>query len=198
VSDSKGEGVPGASISVKGTTTGTISDAEGNYKINVPNAGGTLVISSIGYKSVEIAVGNQSTINVTLEDDASSLDEVVVTGYSVDKRRESTGAISTVKTKDLTTVPSASVEQQLQGRVAGLTVVTTSQPGSGSQIRVRGFGAFGGNEPLTIVDGLPSDASFLNPEVYYSTKRCFCGFYLWSQSCQWCNYLYYQKRQEKR
>lgn len=169
VSDSKGEGVPGASISIKGTTTGTISDAEGNYKINAPSAGGTLVISSIGYKTVEIKLNNQSTVDVTLEDDASSLDEVVVTGYSVDKRRESTGAISTVKTKDLTTVPSASVEQQLQGRVAGLTVVTTSQPGSGSQIRVRGFGAFGGNEPLTIVDGLPSDASFLNPEDIEST-----------------------------
>jgi len=169
VSDSRGEGVPGASISVKGTTTGTISDAEGNFKINVPNAGGTLVISSIGYKTVQLPINNQSTLNITLEDDASGLDEVVVTGYSVDKRRESTGAISTVKTKDLTTVPSSSVEQQLQGRVAGLTVVTSSQPGSGSQIRVRGFGAFGGNEPLTIVDGLPSDASFLNPEDIEST-----------------------------
>ncbi|MBA4852243.1 TonB-dependent receptor [Emticicia sp. BO119] len=170
VSDSKGEGVPGASVSVKGTTTGTISDAEGNYKINVPNSGGTLVISSIGYKTVEIAVGNQSTVNVTLEDDAASLEEVVVTGYTVDKRRESTGAISTVKTKDLTTVPSASVEQQLQGRVAGLTVVTTSQPGSGSQIRVRGFGAFGGNQPLVIVDGLPvGDVNYINPEDIEST-----------------------------
>lgn len=169
VSDSRGEGVPGASISVKGTTTGTISDAEGNFKISVPNSGGTLVISSIGYKTVQLPISNQSTLNITLEDDAAGLDEVVVTGYSVDKRRESTGAISTVKTKDLTTVPSASVEQQLQGRVAGLTVVTTSQPGSGSQIRVRGFGAFGGNEPLTIVDGLPSDASFLNPEDIEST-----------------------------
>ncbi|RYU96661.1 SusC/RagA family TonB-linked outer membrane protein [Emticicia agri] len=170
VSDSKGEGVPGASISVKGTTAGTISDAEGNYKINVPNAGGTLVISSIGYKTVEITLGNQTTVDVTLEDDAASLDEVVVTGYSVDKRRESTGAISTVKTRDLTTVPSASVEQQLQGRVAGLTVVTTSQPGSGSQIRVRGFGAFGGNAPLMIVDGFPvGDVNYLNPEDIEST-----------------------------
>ncbi|UTA68824.1 TonB-dependent receptor [Emticicia sp. 21SJ11W-3] len=170
VSDARGEAIPGASISVKGTTTGTISDAEGNFKINVPTAGGTLVISSIGYKTVQVALANQSTLNITLEDDASGLDEVVVTGYTVDKRRESTGAISTVKTKDLTTVPSSSVEQQLQGRVAGLTVVTTSQPGSGSQIRVRGFGAFGGNEPLTIIDGLPStDASYLNPEDIETT-----------------------------
>lgn len=170
VSDSKGDGVPGASVSVKGTTTGTITDAEGAFKINVPNAGGTLVISSIGYKTVELQVTNQSTVNVTIEDDAASLDEVVVTGYSVDKRRESTGAISTVKTKDLTTVPSASVEQQLQGRVAGLTVVTTSQPGSASQIRVRGFGAFGGNSPLMIVDGFPvGDVNYLNPEDIEST-----------------------------
>ena len=170
VSDSKGEGVPGASISVKGTTTGTISDASGNYKINVPNAGGSLVISSIGYKTVEIKLSGQSVVDVTFEDDAASLDEVVVTGYSVDKRRESTGAISTVKTKDLTTVPSSSVEQQLQGRVAGLTVVTTSQPGSGSQIRVRGFGAFGGNQPLVVVDGFPvGDVNYLNPEDIETT-----------------------------
>lgn len=170
VSDAKGDGVPGASITVKGTTTGTISDATGSFKINVPNSGGALVFSSIGYKTQEVKLTGQSVVNITLEDDAAALDEVVVTGYTVDKRRESTGAISTVKTKDLTTVPSSSVEQQLQGRVAGLTVVTTSQPGSGSQIRVRGFGAFGGNEPLIIVDGYPvGNVNFLNPEDIEST-----------------------------
>jgi TonB-dependent starch-binding outer membrane protein SusC len=170
VSDSKGEGVPGASITVKGTTTGTISDAGGSFKINVPNSGGSLVISSIGYKAQEVKLVGQSTISVTLEDDAASLDEVVVTGYSVDKRRESTGAISTVKSKDLTAVPSGNVEQQLQGRVAGLTVVTNGQPGTASQIRVRGFGAFGGNEPLYVVDGMPvGSTDFLNPDDIEST-----------------------------
>jgi TonB-dependent starch-binding outer membrane protein SusC len=170
VSDSKGEGVPGASITVKGTTTGTISDAGGSFKINVPNSGGSLVISSIGYKAQEVKLAGQSTINVSLEDDAASLDEVVVTGYSVDKRRESTGAISTVKSKDLTAVPSGNVEQQLQGRVAGLTVVTNGQPGTASQIRVRGFGAFGGNEPLYVVDGVPvGSTDFLNPDDIEST-----------------------------
>lgn len=170
VNDAKGEGVPGASVTVKGTTTGTISDANGGFKINVPNSGGTLVFSSIGYKTQEVKLAGQSTVNVTMEDDAASLDEVVVTGYSVDKRRESTGAISTVKTKDLTAVPSSSIDQQLQGRIAGLTVVTTSQPGSDSQVRVRGFGAFGGNEPLIIVDGYPvGNVNFLNPEDIEST-----------------------------
>ena len=170
VNDSKGEGVPGASITLKGTTTGTISDAGGNFKISVPNSGGSLVISSIGYKTQEIKLAGQSTINVSLEDDAASLDEVVVTGYSVDKRRESTGAISTVKSKDLTAVVSGNVEQQLQGRVAGVTVVTNGQPGTASQIRVRGFGAFGGNEPLYVVDGVPvGSTDFLSPDDIEST-----------------------------
>lgn len=170
VSDAKGDGVPGASITVKGTTTGTISDANGGFKINVPNAGGSLVFSSIGYKTQEVKLAGQSTINVSMEDDAASLDEVVVTGYSIDKRRESTGAISTVKSKDLTAVPSGNVEQQLQGRVAGLTVVTNGQPGTASQIRVRGFGAFGGNEPLYVVDGMPvGSTNFLSPDDIEST-----------------------------
>ena len=170
VSDAKGDGVPGASITVKGTTTGTISDANGGFKINVPNSGGTLVFSSIGYKTQEVKLTGQSTINVSMEDDAASLDEVVVTGYSIDKRRESTGAISTVKSKDLTAVPSGNVEQQLQGRVAGLTVVTNGQPGTASQIRVRGFGAFGGNEPLYVVDGMPvGSTNFLSPDDIEST-----------------------------
>ena len=170
VSDAKGDGLPGASITVKGTTNGTISDAAGSFKINIPNTGGSLVFSSIGYKTQEVKLSGQSTINVSMEDDAASLDEVVVTGYSVDKRRESTGAISTVKSKDLTNVPSSNIEQQLQGRVAGLTVVTTSQPGSGSQIRVRGFGAFGGNEPLIIVDGYPvGSVNFINPDDIETT-----------------------------
>lgn len=162
--------VPGATVLMKGSNVGTSADADGAFTISVRGANPVLVISGIGYKPQEVAVGNQTVINVRLEDDVNALTEVVVTGYSVDKRRESTGAISTVKTKDLTTVPSASVEQQLQGRVAGLTVVTTSQPGSGSQIRVRGFGAFGGNEPLIIVDGYPvGNVNFLNPEDIEST-----------------------------
>lgn len=170
VSDSKGDGVPGASVSVKGTTTGTITDAEGNFKISVPNAGGTLVVSSIGYKTVQIQVTNQSTVNVTIEDDAASLDEVVVTGYTIDNRRETTGSVSTVKSKDLTAVPSGNVEQQLQGKVAGVTVITNGQPGTASQVRVRGFGAFGGNEPLYVVDGVPTGSTdFLNPDDIETT-----------------------------
>jgi TonB-dependent starch-binding outer membrane protein SusC len=169
VSDAKGESIPGASVQLKGTKTGTITDVNGDFKLQVANTG-TIVISSIGYKPEEIALSGQSTYNVTLQDDASSLEEVVVTGYTVDRRRESTGAIATVKTKDLTRTPSGNVEQQLQGRVAGLTVITNGQPGSSSQIRIRGFGGFIGNEPLYIVDGMPvNNTDFLNPDDIEST-----------------------------
>ena len=170
VASGDGQGIPGVSVLLKGTQTGTTTDANGAFAINLKSGKDVLTFSGVGFKSADVKVGTQSMVNVTLNEDVSSLDEVIVTGYSVDKRRESTGAISSVKSKDLTVVPSSSVEQQLQGRVAGLTVVTTSQPGSDSQIRVRGFGAFGGNEPLIIVDGYPvGSANFLNPEDIEST-----------------------------
>jgi TonB-dependent starch-binding outer membrane protein SusC len=158
----------GASVVVKGTSTGVVTDVDGKFSIAVTGDNAVFVISYVGQKTQEVSVGGQSEINVQLSN--SSLEEVVVTGYSVDKRRQSTGAVSIVKSRDLTTVPSSSVEQQLQGRVAGLTVVTGSQPGSGSQIRIRGFGAFGGNEPLIIVDGYPvGNSNFLNPEDIETT-----------------------------
>lgn len=169
VSDAAGP-IPGASVVIKGTTTGTATDGDGNYSLAVKGDNLTLMFSAVGYTTQEVALGTQSSVEIILAEDVSTLSEVVVTGYSVDKRRQSTGAVSIVKTRDLTTVPSASVDQQLQGRVAGLTVVTTSQPGSGSQIRIRGFGAFGGNEPLVIVDGYPvGNANFLNPEDIETT-----------------------------
>lgn len=170
VTGGDGQGIPGVSVLVKGTQTGTSTDANGAFAISLKAGKDILSFSGIGFKSTEVKVGTQTNVNVSLNEDVSALDEVIVTGYSVDKRRESTGAISTVKSKDLTTVPSSSVEQQLQGRVAGLTVVTTSQPGSDSQVRIRGFGAFGGNEPLIIVDGYPvGSVNFLNPEDIEST-----------------------------
>lgn len=170
ITDAGGNGIPGVSVLLKGTNVGTVTDADGNYSINARGTNPSLVLSAIGFRSQEVKIGSQSALNLSLAEDVSALNEVVVTGYTVDKRRESTGAISTVRSRDLTQVPSSSIDQQLQGRVAGLTVVTTSQPGSGSQIRVRGFGAFGGNEPLIIVDGFPvGNVNYLNPEDIEST-----------------------------
>lgn len=156
--------MPGVSILEKGTTNGTTTDTNGKYTINVaPTA--VLVYSFIGYRSQEVSVDNRSTVDVAMEPDVTSLQEVVVTGYTTENRRDVVAAVSTVKTKDLTTVPSGNVEQQLQGRVPGVTVITNGQPGTTSIIRVRGFGAFGGNNPLYIVDGLPFfNIDFLNPD----------------------------------
>ncbi|UFH55995.1 TonB-dependent receptor [Spirosoma sp. KNUC1025] len=162
--------VPGANIVLKGTQTGTSSDASGNYAINIRGNSPVLVISAIGFKTQEINVGNRTTVDVTMEDDATALSEVVVTGYSTENRRDVTGAVSTVKPAQLKIVPSSNVEQQLQGRVSGVTVITNGQPGTSSQIRVRGFGSLNGNQPLYVVDGVPTqNIQWLAPDDIEST-----------------------------
>lgn len=170
VTDESNAPLPGVSVLIKGTTTGTATDVSGNFSLNVPGNDAVLEISFVGYATQEITVGDRSTINVTLSPDVQQLSELVVTGYSIDKRRETTGSVATVKSEDLTVVPTTNVEQQLQGRVAGVTVIQGSQPGSSSQVRVRGFGGFGDNAPLYIVDGVPTgDVGFLNPDDIETT-----------------------------
>lgn len=172
VSDETGAGMPGVNVLVKGTTNGTVTDVEGRYSIVAPS-NATLVITFVGYKTTEVAVGERTAIDVALEVDLTSLDEVVVTGYGIDRRREIAGAVSIVKTKDLTVTPTGNVEQLLQGRVPGVTVIQNGQPGSTAQIRVRGFGSLGpagSNNPLYIVDDVPTqDVGFLNPDDIETT-----------------------------
>ncbi|MBL7813914.1 MAG: SusC/RagA family TonB-linked outer membrane protein [Saprospiraceae bacterium] len=165
VSDAGGP-IPGASVVIKGTTTGTATDGDGNYSLAVKGDNLTLVYSAVGYTTQEVALGAQNTIDITLVEDISTLQEVVVTGYGIDgTRRQTVGAVSTVKPREIKAVPSGNVEQQLQGRVSGLTVITNGQPGTSSIIRVRGFGSFGGNEPLIIIDGTPAvSTDFLSPD----------------------------------
>ena len=163
-------GLPGVNVVIKGTTKGVVTDGSGNYVINVPGPKTVLVYSFIGYTAQELVVGSRTAINVSLADDATTLTEVVVTGYTTDDRRNTTGAVATVKSKALTAVPSGNIEQQLQGRVSGLTVISNGQPGTTSQVRVRGFGAFGGNAPLYVVDGVPvGSTDFLSPNDIETT-----------------------------
>jgi TonB-linked SusC/RagA family outer membrane protein len=168
--DANNEGLPGVNVLLKGTASGTVTELDGSFTLSVPNSGGALVVSYVGYRTIEVPLDAQSSYSITLQEDVSTLKELVVTGYTVDSRREATGAVSTVKAKDIAIVPSGNIEQQLAGRVAGVTVVTNGQPGTTSQIRVRGFGAFGGNEPLYVVDGVPvGSTDFLNPGDIEST-----------------------------
>ncbi len=170
ISDEKGS-IPGASVVLKGTTVGTVTDDSGNFALDINAPNPVLVISFVGYSTQQIVVGDQTAINVLLSSDASALQEVVVTGYGSDaNRRQSNGAVSTIKARDLKAIPSGDVEQQLQGRVSGVTVITNGQPGTTSIIRVRGFGAFGGNEPLYVVDGVPvGSTNFLAPDDIETT-----------------------------
>ncbi len=166
--------IPGANVLLKGTATGTSTDAAGTFSIAVRGANPVLVISSIGTKTQEVPVGNRSTINVTLEDDATALNEVIVTGYTTDSRKDNTGAVSTVKARDITATPTGNVEQVFQGRVSGVTVISSGQPGTNSIVRIRGFGSFGNNQPLYVVDGVPvsdqfNGINFLSPDDIEST-----------------------------
>ncbi|HPH21838.1 MAG TPA: carboxypeptidase-like regulatory domain-containing protein [Haliscomenobacter sp.] len=127
ITDTDREGLPGVNVLLKGTAAGTVTELDGSFSLEVPSTGGSLVVSYVGYRTVEVALDAQSSYNITLEEDVSTLKELIVTGYTVDSRREATGAVSTVKAKDLVLVPSGNVEQQLAGRVSGVTVVTNGQ-----------------------------------------------------------------------
>ncbi len=148
--------LPGVNILVKGTTLGTVTDIDGNYRINVDSENAVLVFSAVGYSSEEAAVGNQSTIDMLMLPDIKSLSEVVVVGYGTQERRDLTGSVSSVDAEDFKNMAMTSVEQGLQGRVAGVNVVQQSgQPGAGMQVQIRGIGSIGNSEPLYVIDGIP-------------------------------------------
>ena len=163
--DESGAGLPGATVVVKGTTTGVVSDFDGNYSISVPSSQSVLVFSFIGYESQEQLVENRSLINVQMSISASSLQEVVVTGYGAQSKRDITGAVTTVSTNDLLSMPATTFAQQLQGRAAGVNIVNDATPGGEATVRIRGFGTIGNNNPLYVIDGVPTERQGnLNPE----------------------------------
>lgn len=156
VKDQSGMGMPGVNVLVKGTTRGTVTDTNGNYRIEV--AGGeVLVYSFIGYAAQEIPVGNLSSINIILMEDVSSLQEVVVIGYGEVNKRDVTGAIGSVNTKELLQAVPTNISQGLQGRVAGVLVSKSDgAPGAGVSLQIRGANTFlGSAEPLYVIDGIP-------------------------------------------
>ncbi|WP_209404838.1 TonB-dependent receptor [Pseudozobellia sp. WGM2] len=167
INDAEGTPLPGASIVVSGTTTGTQTDFDGNYILNDVPSNGTLSISYIGFTSKELPVNGQTTINVSLSEDTETLEEVVVVGYGTQKKADLTGSIATVKSEDISRTPSGAAMQSLQGKVAGLQVVSSGEPGTGPTIRVRGIGSYvdGASNPLYVVDGtFYDDIDFLNNE----------------------------------
>ncbi|KAA0992310.1 TonB-dependent receptor [Dyadobacter aurulentus] len=157
VSDQSGVGLPGVNVLVKGTQTGAITDENGRYSFDIPDAGATLVFSFVGYISQEIVVGTQTSVDVILKQDDKLLSEVVVVGYGVVKKRDLTGSVASIGSTELKEQPVSSFNQALQGRVPGVQVTNSSNaPGGGITIRVRGGNSISAsNDPLYVIDGFP-------------------------------------------
>ncbi len=154
VTDQSGEPIPGASIVMKGTTTGTISDMDGNFTLAGVPGDATLVFSFVGMTTQEIPVGNQSSFNIVMEEGILGLDEVVVVGYGTQKKVNMTGSITSVKTDDLQNIPASNLSNTLAGRAPGVTITGTSGlAGASSSIRIRG--SFG--DPLYVINGVIQD-----------------------------------------
>lgn len=164
VTDAKGEPLLGVNVVVKGTTNGTITDLDGKYSLEVePNS--ILVVSYIGYVSQQIPASGE-VVNVTLKEDTQNLDEVVVVGYGTQQKKDITGSVAVVDTKDLLASSGSSATQQLQGKAAGVYIGQSGSPGSQSMVRIRGINTVNDNGPLYVIDGVSTrnqDLSSLNP-----------------------------------
>jgi len=166
VRDVNNEPLPGVSVIIEGTSTGTVTDIEGNYNVEVPE-GGVLLFSFIGFERQRISIANRTNVDIILKEDARSLQEVVVIGYGSVQRADITGSVAQISSKDIDAFPVPNVQQALRGRAPGVRVIQNSgQPGSSVQVQIRGGNSFlGSNQPLYVVDGFPlaGGIDFLNP-----------------------------------
>ena len=167
ITDSAGDGIIGANISLKGTGIGAVSDTDGSFYINIPDAGGNLVITFIGYATQEIRITNQSSVNVIMEEDLKTLEEVVVVGYGTQKKVATTGSVVSVTGQSIRKSSSVDLSSSLAGRMPGVIVNNRSgEPGvEATTILIRGRSTLNNNEPLIVIDGIPGRESltYLNP-----------------------------------
>ena len=164
LSSKENQPLASASVVVKGTKTGVVTAADGTFTINVPQGQNTLAVTSVGFDEQDVDVSNQTNVTVILQEKSTDLEQIVVTGYSTQRKKDITGSVTVVDTKKLLTNPGSNVENLLQGQASGVTVGTSGVPGAGASIRIRGFTTFNQNEPLYIVDGARVGAiSDLNP-----------------------------------
>ncbi|HVI46674.1 MAG TPA: SusC/RagA family TonB-linked outer membrane protein [Chitinophaga sp.] len=167
VTDSQGAAIPGATIQIKGTKSGTTADADGNFKLSLPTSANTLIISFMGQKTQEVNVANQTTVNIKLEAENTTLTDVVVVGYGTTRKKDITGAIAQVKAGDFNKGITTAPDQLIQGKVSGLMVVNNSgAPGAATTVRIRGVSSVrSGNQPLYVVDGVPLDGRVARPSL---------------------------------
>ena len=155
VTSQEGVSLPGVSILEKGTTNGTITDADGNYSIKVTDKDAVLSFTFIGYEPKEIKVNGRSTIDVVMKEKAIGLDEVVVVGYGSQNKKDLTGSIGSVDVDELEGLPAPNIGEAVQGKIAGVQILNSGNPGTNPTIRIRGIGTIGNNDPLVVVDGMP-------------------------------------------
>ena len=179
VTDETGQPLPQVTVLLKGTTTGTPTDADGNYRLSVPDAGGTLLFRFLGYVTQEIEIGTQSVVNVQLQPEVTDVGEVVVTALGITREKASLGyAVTTVGSQDLQQRPEADVARILRGKVPGVDITSTSGlAGSGTNIIIRGYSSISGdNQPMFVIDGVPfnsdtnNDGSFVNGGATASSR----------------------------
>lgn len=172
ITTNNGEPIIGASVVIKGTASGTITDVSGRFSLTVsPDA--VLTVSYVGYKTQEIKVNGRTSLRVVLQEDKMLLDEVIVVGYGLQKKSVVTAAISSVKTEDLEKISATRIDNVLKGMVSGVNITQSSgQPGAGSKVRIRGIGTINNSEPLYIVDGMPigGGIDYLNPQDISSVE----------------------------
>ena len=208
VKDTTGEPVIGANVVVKGTTTGTITDFDGNFQLSAKQ-GDIIVVSFIGYQPKELPATTQ--MNVILKDDTEILDEVVVIGYGQVKKNDMTGSVMAIKPDELSKGITTNAQDMLSGKIAGVSVISNDgTPGGGAQIRIRGGSSLNAsNDPLIVIDGLAIDnryqrdgkrfvngqpCGYRNP---YCTERCLCNCHLRFACIQRCYYYHHQERKER-
>jgi len=164
ITDQTGAGIPGVTVTVRGTSVATQTDAKGHYTINAPN-NGVLVVSSVGFGTSEVYVNGQTTVNASLTTQGTNMNEVVVVGYGTARRRDITGSVSTVREKDFNKGVFTAPDQLIQGKAAGVLVINnTGQPGGSTTVRIRGASSIrSGNQPLFVVDGVPLSGGSARP-----------------------------------
>lgn len=159
VSDENGNTLQGATVKLKGSNNVTVTDVNGAFKLTIPEqADGVLQVSFVGFEMIELPVANRKEFSFVLKKATSTLNEVVVTGYSTQKKKDLTGAVAVVNIGDLISQPSGQVTSQLQGQASGVTVLGSGQPGSEPSVQIRGVNTFGDNTPLYVVDGVPTQS----------------------------------------
>ncbi|MCW3092384.1 MAG: TonB-dependent receptor plug [Ferruginibacter sp.] len=162
ITDQESKPLPNVTINAKGTSVSTISSADGFFTLSVPEKTTSLLVSSVGYETKEISIAGKSNVDIIIAAQTSSLNEVVVVGYTAQKKKDITGSVAVVNVSNLKSIPSGTTESLLQGQASGVTVVNSGSPGAGSNVRIRGITSIGSTDPLVIVDGTPGSLHDIN------------------------------------